>query len=665
MPKILVIEDDENFSRAIIKYLLKKGFEVEATTNGQDGLVKALQNPPDLVVCDLMMPGMDGFEVLASLRKNERLSSTPIIFLTGLTGTGHMREGMNKGADDYLTKPLDMADLVKAINARLERHQLDKDRQEKQTERAMRLFSGIIHDLRDPLFVVLGCADKLGMGTAQTPDASRVVEQMHEVIGRMQSIVTETMFLVRSRMQRLPFDPASFDLREFCEQVLADHDQASRLKLECAPGEYPAVADSLRLRLALDNLLSNALKYSTTEVTVCLNKAVGGYELEVKDHGIGIPAEDQPGIFEPFFRASNTDGRPGHGLGLSIVKSTIEQHGGRIRFASAVNRGTTITIELPAVPPKTVETHVRTMPGSPLNPEASGLPAAPAPAEPRFSRPQLKMASAHRGGNIPGHSTELGGDLAGSAGGKNKDCLTALVVDDDPLVRGVLRDYLEKTNEIRVVAEAGTLQQARALVRQLAPKTIFLDVHLPDGQGFDLLSDIRSQTAVIFVTSTEEYAVHAFDCEATDYLVKPISFERLQKTLVRVKQRLGINGRAHSDAHSKLEETFLVKTMSEKRLVKIREINRITAYGEYTWVYWAKSKGALLRKSLKQWQLELPVSQFVRVHRRAIINLEFMERIEKLPGARMQVHMRDVPEPILVSLRLAASLNRKLKAFHA
>ena len=92
------------------------------------------------------------------------------------------------------------------------------------------------------------------------------------------------------------------------------------------------------------------------------------------------------------------------------------------------------------------------------------------------------------------------------------------------------------------------------------------------------------------------------------------------------------------------------------------EIDRIIAYGEYSWVYsHGADKGVLLRKSLKQWLSELPGEQFIRVHRRAIVNLAWMERIEKLPGGRMQIHLRGTPEPILVSLRLAPVLNRKLK----
>ncbi len=165
------------------------------------------------------------------------------------------------------------------------------------------------------------------------------------------------------------------------------------------------------------------------------------------------------------------------------------------------------------------------------------------------------------------------------------------------------------------------------------------------------------------MTSAEEYAVRAFDCEATDYLVKPVSSERLQKALLRVRQRLAAKVAALPRADSKPAGSFLVKTLTEKRLVKISEIKSILAYGEYSWVHWNQGeKGALLRKPLKQWQSELPGGQFVRVHRRAIVNLAFMDRVERLPSGRLQVHLRDIAEPILVSLSQTPVLNRKLKA---
>jgi two-component system LytT family response regulator len=243
--------------------------------------------------------------------------------------------------------------------------------------------------------------------------------------------------------------------------------------------------------------------------------------------------------------------------------------------------------------------------------------------------------------------------------------LKAIVIEDDPVVRSVLCELLESSNEVQVLGEAGTVAQARLLARQQKPAVVFLDVNLPDGSGFDLLPGLEPNTSVVFVTSAEEYAAQAFDCEATDYLVKPVTSERLQKALLRVRQRLIGNTQAASVADSRLTGSFMVKTLTEKRLVKIGDIKSVIAYGEYSWVYWDKSKkGALLRKSLKKWQSELPREQFIRVHRRAIVNLAFMDRVERLPAGRLQIHLRDTPEPILVSLSQTPVVNRRLKASH-
>jgi len=640
MGKILVIDDEENFRQVIIKFLTKQGYEVVAAAAGKAGVDLAAETLPDLIVCDLNMPGMDGYGVLAALRRDPRLADIPLIFLTGQAQPSQVRQGMNLGADDYLTKPVDLADLLSALRVRLGRRQAQRQRQEKQMERAMQLFGGIVHDLRDPLFVVLGYTDMLRGGTAQTPggrdNSKQILDRMQQAVLRMQAIISETLFLARSRMQRLPFDPGPFDLREFCEQMVADHEENQRVRFQCAAGRFPVAADALRLRQALDNLLSNALKYSDGPVVVSLSAGPQNYVIEVSDRGIGIPASEQAGIFEPFFRASNTAGRPGHGLGLSIVKSCIEQHGGTVRFSSEASKGTTFFVELPR--------SLGRMETPPLPvPKASPTVADSAPTAPH---PAWVSQSPGKGpGAAPGDQGKPRG----------------IIVDDDPLVRGVMRDLLEAANDILIVGEAGTVAQARSLARQQGPDVVFLDVNLPDGTGFDLLPDLRPGTSVVFVTSAEEYAVHAFDCEAADFLLKPVSPERLQKALARVRQRLAAKSAAAATA-SKPGDTFLVKTLTEKRLVKVGEIDRIIAYGEYSWVYWSKNKkGALLRKSLKQWESELPGEQFVRVHRRAIVNLDLMERIEKLPGGRMQIHLRDTPEPILVSLRLAPVLNRKLK----
>jgi two-component system LytT family response regulator len=258
-----------------------------------------------------------------------------------------------------------------------------------------------------------------------------------------------------------------------------------------------------------------------------------------------------------------------------------------------------------------------------------------------------------------GHSSSPSGPAVRLSGK-----ITGLLVDDDPLVRSVLRDMIERAGDIVIGGEAANLAQARLLAKQQELDFVFLDVGLPDGSGFDLLPELKTNTCIVFVTSAEEYAVHAFDCEATDFLLKPVSATRLQQALDRVRARLAArrvsNGQEEAE---KAAGSVLVKTLTEKKLVPFRDIRSIVAYGEYSRVFWDKDKAALLRKPLKQWLSELPSAQFVRVHRQAIVNLAYMQRIEKLPNGKLQIHMRDTQKPFPISLRLAPILNRKLKAF--
>jgi two-component system, sensor histidine kinase and response regulator len=661
LSRILVIDDEESFRQVIIKFLSKQGFEVAAASEGKAGVELAAETLPDLIVCDLNMPVMDGYEVLAALRLDPRLADIPLIFLTGESEPCQVRHGMNLGADDYLTKPVNLDDLLSAVQARLGRRRDQRQRQEKQLERATQLFGGIVHDLRDPLFVVLGYTDLLRGGQGKTEGGGeqpkQILDRMQQAVLRMQAIVSETLFLARSRMQRLPFDPGPLDLRDFCEQLVADHEANRRLEFQGTAGRFPMTADALRLRQALDNLVSNALKYSDGKVVLSLIASADHYLIEVRDQGIGIPADEQGEIFEPFFRASNTGSRIGHGLGLSAVKSCIEQHGGSVRFTSDCKKGTTFIVELPKLSTAMVEGYTRPL-------EASGTAAAALAKE----KPELSAPPTHSEPEVfatQPMAARPGVAAHGPGGpGVRTARLRGIIVDDDPLVRSVLRDLLDASNEVLIVGEAGTVAQARLLVKRHGPQVVFLDVNLPDASGFDLLPDLKPSVSVVFVSSAEEYAVNAFDCEAADFLLKPVSLERLQRALVRVRERLAAKPATvpASVPASKSTDSFLVKTLTEKRMVKVSEIERIVAYGEYSWVYWHTSKkGTLLRKSLKQWLLELPGEQFVRVHRRTIVNLACMERIERLPNSRMQIHLRCTPEPIPVSLRLAPDLNRRLK----
>jgi DNA-binding response OmpR family regulator len=152
--RILVVDDEEAFRNVISGFLRKHDFEIMVAADGKDGIAIALTRVPDLIVCDLAMPGMGGYEMLAALRSEPKLADIPVIFLTGESEPEQVREGMNLGADDYLTKPVNFEDLLGAIRARLNRRQIERFRREKEMDRGLQVFAGIIHDLRDPLFAV-------------------------------------------------------------------------------------------------------------------------------------------------------------------------------------------------------------------------------------------------------------------------------------------------------------------------------------------------------------------------------------------------------------------------------------------------------------------------------------------------------------------------------
>lgn len=245
------------------------------------------------------------------------------------------------------------------------------------------------------------------------------------------------------------------------------------------------------------------------------------------------------------------------------------------------------------------------------------------------------------------------------------ECLNGLkgfIVEKDAQTRTVLRGLFETMAPNRILGEVGTLQEARLLLNQCEPEVVFLSVELPDGLGFELLPRLKARTHFIFLASTEKYAARAFDCDAIDYLLKPITQERLKQALSRLRKRLLSSRNTTMAENDKPTGAFIVKTSTERRLVNVRDIRRIMASGEYSQVYWDDEKYTLLRKSLKLWTTELPQAQFIRIHRHAIVNLAYIDHISRRPNGHMQIHLRGTEEPIPISIRLAPAFNQKFKA---
>jgi two-component system LytT family response regulator len=235
--------------------------------------------------------------------------------------------------------------------------------------------------------------------------------------------------------------------------------------------------------------------------------------------------------------------------------------------------------------------------------------------------------------------------------------LRSIIIEPEAACRSFLRSRLEATDQIVVPAEAATVAEARSLLKRCVADVVFLDATLPDGDGLSLVRHLTPGTLVVLLADSAEYAAQAFEIDAVDCLVKPLNQPRFQETLRRLWRRLNWEQRTPAPARLTLEDRVAIKLGLGTVLVRVAEIHCIRADGEYSRIVWNGGHSALMRKPMKQWQVELPEDHFFRTHRDAIVNLAFIERIEQ-----RQVILRDQADWVPVSLRLSGAFHRKLRA---
>lgn len=225
--------------------------------------------------------------------------------------------------------------------------------------------------------------------------------------------------------------------------------------------------------------------------------------------------------------------------------------------------------------------------------------------------------------------------------------MKALVIDDEPLARRELRRLLAAFPSIEVVGEAGDIGEARACIETLMPEVVFLDIQMPGGTGFDLLTQLDRVPHIIFTTAYDQYAVKAFDVNALDYLLKPIEPERLAAALRKVQAPPSPGA---SPPETPLEQLF-IRDGPRCWFVPLREVSVFSAEGNYVRLHWGKER-PLLGRSLTALEQKLDGKRFFRANRGQIVNLEFIQRVEPGDGGRLHVQLRDGTE-IEVSRRQA------------
>lgn len=370
MTHILVIDDDQALIDEIVDNLNLNGYDATGVTSSLAAITIAQEIVPDLIVCDVMMPDLDGYGVLLEMRAHVATASIPFVFLTARAEYQSMRQGMELGANDYIVKPFRFSDLIHAIEAQLNRyHQIrtlyaqetELLRQQVDTEHEklahqVSMMAMVTHDLKTMISAVMSSAYLVRVYNKRM-SADRQHQHLLSIENtarRMNHMVEDLSLLGRMQHEVFEMERQEVDLVEVCRQVIEllnpTENPTHRISLNVYARGCLVMGDPRLIMQAVLNLVSNAIKYSPDGSAITINVSNGGgmMHIEVIDQGIGIPDDDYERLFAAFSRASNVAHIPGSGLGLTIVKRTAEIHRGAVTFTSQTNKGSTFTLSLPS-----------------------------------------------------------------------------------------------------------------------------------------------------------------------------------------------------------------------------------------------------------------------------------------------------------------------------
>lgn len=361
--RILIVDDDEIIRKLLRRVLERSGFAIDEAASGEEALQQIEKNPPDLILLDVVMDGIDGFQACRKLKGIEKMAEVPIVFVTGRSDTGSIVEGLNAGGNDYITKPINRHEALARIRNHLKMRKLMRMQGEfidglKKANLAKNRVIGVAsHDLRNPIASIRGLSEFLLESGPLNADQREIATTIQSTSDTMLNLVEELLDLsvIESGEERTDFEPCN--ISEIVSSSIGIYQfTANKKSIEIEMKEIGDVPDLLLLdkmqfRRLTDNLLSNAVKYSPLEskITVCIEAEGETLRIIVEDEGPGIPEEEMHKLFTDFGKTSvqPTGSETSTGLGLSICKKIAEVHKGSVRAANRKDRsGMRFTVEL-------------------------------------------------------------------------------------------------------------------------------------------------------------------------------------------------------------------------------------------------------------------------------------------------------------------------------
>lgn len=362
--KLLIVDDVQSNVLLLRALLGKEGYRIVVATHGQEALEVTKREDPDLILLDVMMPGMDGFEVAERLKSEEEYAAVPIIFLTALDDTQSIVRGFKLGANDFISKPFRKEELMIRI-----RHQLSlvaakriilqqTDELRKTIAGRDKLYSVIAHDLRSPMASMKMLLNTILMSCNKTSvgeDIYDMLEMCNKTSEELFALLDNLLKWTKSQLGRLTVVSQPLNLTELAEGVIEVMKPVAELKnirilLETHEQEEVTV-DIEMIKCVIRNLLSNAVKFSNpdSEIRVSLKSQEDRVVLTVADTGRGIKQEDQGKLLQDatHFTTFGTRSEEGSGLGLLLCRDFVRKNGGELWFESEENKGSEFSFSVP------------------------------------------------------------------------------------------------------------------------------------------------------------------------------------------------------------------------------------------------------------------------------------------------------------------------------
>jgi two-component system, sensor histidine kinase and response regulator len=358
--KLLIVDDDRMNVRILTSMLKPEGYAVTPAESGEGALEAYEQVKPDLVLLDVMLPGIDGFETCRTLKQRYGDATAPVIFITAKSDSADVIEGLTAGGVDYLPKPFRHQETLARIRTHLQNRIL-MEQLSKANSAKNKLLGMAAHDLRNPLASIRGLAEFLRDGTVGPISADQLdlVNMIHEASQSMLHLVNEFLdvSIIEAGELRIKLEACAIGelvaKAVYLNNINAEQ-KKTRIVLEKGPPPPEIALDAPKIKQVVDNLLTNAVKFSPpgAVIRVTVSATDSTCSVAVRDQGPGIPENERHKLFQDFGRTSvlPTGGEQSTGLGLAICRKIIEAHHGTIGAQNLSEGGCEFKITLPLSP---------------------------------------------------------------------------------------------------------------------------------------------------------------------------------------------------------------------------------------------------------------------------------------------------------------------------